>query len=89
MPIHYRPTVSEAQIAAIHEGLRLLAGADDGAVDRDGVGFNKDDTVRGNRLARRQFGFETLTQVEAREGRSLCWKYRRQLADWLLKDMGL
>jgi hypothetical protein len=63
------------------EALKKLAAVDDGAIARDGVGFNKQDTRRGNELARKT----TLTPEETKEAFGILVKYRNQLGDELLK----
>ncbi len=65
------------QVAAIHEGLRTLAGYCDGAQSEDGCGFSKVDTRIGKSLA----GQTELTKRQAALGQRLCRKYRRQLGD--------
>lgn len=69
-------TLPAAQIEAILEGLRILAGYDmDFARDENGIGFNKADSYIGHRLA----GCASLTAKQAVLGQKLCNKYRRQL----------
>ena len=63
------------QIAAIHQGLRTLAGMCDGAMARDGCGFNKLDTSFGKSLA----GRASLSPRQAAYGRKLVVKYGKQL----------
>lgn len=69
------PPVGEQQRAAIHHGLRLLAGTCDGARSVDDRGFSKFDTTIGTDLARKG----GLTDGQAWLGARLCRKYRRQL----------
>ncbi|MAH44817.1 hypothetical protein CMI37_03260 [Candidatus Pacearchaeota archaeon] len=64
--------------AQVLEGLRILAGADDGAVELDGQGFSKLDTKFGNSLA----GQDDLTEAQAKAGIKLIQKYKGQLKDW-------
>lgn len=68
-------TLTESQVAAIHEGLRMLAGSCDGAQEIDGMGFNKLDTRIGKSLA----GQGRLSSKQAVLGQKLVNKYRRQL----------
>jgi SWI/SNF-related matrix-associated actin-dependent regulator 1 of chromatin subfamily A len=68
------------QIAAIHNGLRMLAGMCDGAVVLDGMGFNRIDTEIGHSLA----AWPTLTGRQAALGLRIITKYRRQLPSTLL-----
>lgn len=68
--------LSEKQIAAIHQGLKLLAAMDsDRAREQNNMGFNKLDTDIGCSLAARG----VLTPKQAVLGRKLVNKYRRQL----------
>ena len=78
--------MSEEAIAAVHAGLRILAGMDlDGARVRNDAGFNKVDTGVGRALAQ----MEALTARQAVLGRRLCRRYRRQLpADLLAVALG-
>jgi len=83
-PAPWQPTVleiSEFQIEAIHTGLKIVAGLCDGAVARDGCGFNKMDADFGLSLARR----ETLTPRQAAAGLKLISRYHRQLPEGLLE----
>lgn len=68
-------TLTPESIAAIHQGLRMLARVCDGAMALDGSGFNRFDSVLGKSLA--QMG--RLTGKQAILGKKLCNKYRRQL----------
>lgn len=63
------------------KALQKLAAIDDGAIQRDGVGFNRQDTKRGNELAQKQ----SLTPEETKEAFGILVKYRRQLGDDALK----
>ena len=72
------------QVAAVHGGLRRLAGMCDGAVALDGCGFNKLDADFGHRLA----SLPTLTPRQALAGRRLCVKYRRQLGAEFQEKIG-
>ena len=63
------------RIAAIHQGLRVLAGMCDGAQELDGAGFSKIDVMIGHSLAEAV----RLTSRQAALGAKLVNKYRRQL----------
>jgi SWI/SNF-related matrix-associated actin-dependent regulator 1 of chromatin subfamily A len=68
--------MTPARIAAVHEGLKMLAGMDsDHARELNGAGFSKIDVYLGHSLADR---FE-LTPRQAALGSKLVNKYRRQL----------
>jgi len=74
----YRETtlvMPEAQMKAIHTGLRMLARVCDGAVELDGQGFNKLDTAVGHRLATLNY----LSPRQALLGQKLVNRYRGQL----------
>lgn len=58
------------------QGLRLIAGACDGARSHDGRGFSRFDADFGHSLASK----ETLSAREVAAGRSLLQRYRAQLA---------
>jgi SWI/SNF-related matrix-associated actin-dependent regulator 1 of chromatin subfamily A len=68
------------QIAATHEALRIIAGMCDGAQALDGYGFNKLDSSFGKDLASKL----SLSQKQARYGRTLAIKYGRQIPAALL-----
>lgn len=68
------------QIAAVHEALRIVASNCDGAQALDGYGFNKLDSRFGKDLASRA----SLTQGQAKWGRTLAIKYQRQIPASLL-----
>ncbi|HLM60482.1 MAG TPA: RNase H family protein [Pyrinomonadaceae bacterium] len=68
-------TPDENTIEMIHDGLKNLAAACDGAKRADGQGFNKFDSELGKRFAGKSF----LTQSEALVARSLMSKYRSQI----------
>lgn len=72
--------LSQEQIAAIHQCIRILAGMCDGARTWDGAGFNKLDTYLGHQFAEREY----LSQKMAAIGAKWCNKYRRQLPADLL-----
>lgn len=59
----------------IMRGLRILAGLCDGAVEKDGAGFNKSDTVFGTSLAGRRY----LTPRQLWIAAKVLRKYHRQL----------
>jgi hypothetical protein len=70
--------LADAQINSIHRALRVIAGMDDGAVTKDGTGFNKHDTEIGKSLANEP----QLTPIQAALGRMLVLYYgKRQLAE--------
>lgn len=71
-----RGTPDETTVKMIHEGLKTLAAACDGARRADGQGFNKFDSELGKRFA----GKSSLTAPEALIARSLMSKYRSQIA---------
>ena len=64
-----------ADIEAVHERLRYLASVCDGAMERDGQGFNGTDTRIGKQLA----GLLSLTPKQAALGARITHKYRGQL----------
>jgi SWI/SNF-related matrix-associated actin-dependent regulator 1 of chromatin subfamily A len=68
------------QVKAVHEALRIVSGLCDGAQALDGHGFNKLDTGFGHDLASRS----SLTQKQAKYGRTLAIKYGRQIPAELL-----
>ena len=71
-------TLDAAMIAAVHAGLRQLAGSDhDYATTLNGVGFSKIDVEIGHSLAERS----SLSRLQAALGMVLCRKYQRQLGD--------
>ena len=76
--------LTEVQVAAIHEGLQMLAGMCDGARLLDGAGFSKVDTRIGHALAE----CAVLSRRQAALGRHLLVKYRRQLPAELLAQAG-
>lgn len=67
--------LTDAQIEAIHRGLRLLADACDGAVALDGCGFSKCDSYIGKKLAE----LPTLTPRQAVLAMRMIYRYHRQL----------
>jgi SNF2 family DNA or RNA helicase len=74
------PELSPEQVEAVHQGLRILAGVCDGAVMRDGCGFNARDTAFGHSLAMAPW----LSQKQAQAGRRMIILYQRQLPDALV-----
>jgi len=72
------------QIAAIHQGLQMLAGVCDGAREIDGCGFNKFDTRTGKALA----NAPRITARQALLGQKLVRKYRGQLPTALVEAAG-
>lgn len=76
--------LTELQVAAIHQALRLVADSDeDCARDLNGVGFNKIDTGVGVWLANQT----ELTAVQAEMGRRIVVKYQRQFGAGLLETI--
>ena len=73
---------SAEKIAKLHHAMKLLAGVCDGAVARDGQGFNGRDTHFGHILA----GLPTLTQGQAEVAAKLARRYRGQLAGFELEE---
>lgn len=69
--------LSAADVVEIHNGLRVLAGNCDGAVQLDGAGFSRIDAAIGHSLA----NVGRLTAKQAALGLRLCRKYRRQLGE--------
>jgi SWI/SNF-related matrix-associated actin-dependent regulator 1 of chromatin subfamily A len=68
--------ISKEEIAIIHQKLKILSAACDGAYSRDNVGFNKIDTGVGKMLAAQ----DNLTEAQAWLGKRIVAKYHRQLA---------
>jgi hypothetical protein len=73
--------LTDRQVEAVHTALRQLAGVCDGAVARDGAGFNGVDARIGHSLA----NSERLTKRQAALGKRIVQKYRRQLGDGILE----
>jgi ribonuclease HI len=71
-----RGTPDESTVKMIHDGLKTLAAACDGAKRSDGQGFNKFDSELGKRFAVKS----SLTPAEALVARNLMSKYRSQIA---------
>jgi ribonuclease HI len=71
-----RGTPDENTVRMIHDGLKTLAAACDGAKKADGQGFNKFDSELGKRFAGKSF----LTPSEALVARQVLSKYRTQIA---------
>lgn len=68
------------RIAAIHEGLQIIAGCCDGARELDGAGFSRIDSGIGKSLAQQG----NLTARQAALGLRLLTKYRRQVPDRII-----
>jgi ribonuclease HI len=68
----------DAVIKMIHDGLKTLAAACDGARRADGQGFNKFDSARGLSLAEKS----ALTAQDAVVARELLGKYRGQIVSF-------
>lgn len=64
--------------ALIHAKLRYLASMCDGAISKDGIGFNRYDTVIGRKLAQ----LEELSSPAARLGMKILKKYEKQLSNF-------
>lgn len=79
------PKVTEGQIEAAHQALRIVAGVCDGAREKDGTGFNGLDTRIGKSLA----ACETLTPRQAVLGMTIVRKYKRQFPSHLLEAMNM
>lgn len=77
-------TITPEQTEAVHQGLRMLAGMCDGALQLDGAGFSKVDAGIGHSLAEQG----RLSPRQAALGRRLVTKYRRQLPDSLVVEAG-
>lgn len=71
-----RGTPDENTVQMIHEGVKILAAACDGAKKADGQGFNKFDSELGKRFAGKSF----LTPSEALIAQQVLSKYRTQIA---------
>jgi len=67
--------MTERDITHYHRGVQIIANACDGALDKDGAGFNRVDTGIGESLARQL----NLTPRQAVIAKKLCRRYRRQL----------
>lgn len=72
------PPLTLSEVAQVHAQLRYIAGVDDGAYLRDGVGFNKIDTGIGRELAM----LPSLSQKQAHLGKKILAKYHRQIGSW-------
>jgi superfamily II DNA or RNA helicase len=77
--------LTAAQIEAIHEALRVIAGYCDGARELDGAGFSKVDVQIGHSLA----ACCALSPRQAVLGAKLVKKYRRQVPDGLLAAVAM
>jgi SWI/SNF-related matrix-associated actin-dependent regulator 1 of chromatin subfamily A len=76
---------SQEQTEAIHAGLKLIAGACDGAQNIDDRGFNKTDTNFGKSLAHAM----SLTPRQAIAGFKLVRKYHRQISPDILQTLNI
>lgn len=65
----------------LRNAILYLAGHCDGAVKRDGIGFNKHDAQFGHALAEKLKAGGDLAHHEVRRARGMLRKYRKQLAD--------
>jgi SNF2-related domain/Helicase conserved C-terminal domain len=75
-----------ARVAALGQGIKILAGQCDGAATRDGAGFNGADAWIGHRLAAVPVESWSLKQLQV--AAAILPKYRRQLGDALAKAIG-
>ena len=75
------PATSDQPETTIESAIAYLASQDDGAIQKDGKGFNKLDTRRGQRLAEKIKAGQQLTQEEAKSALQMLQKYRKQLAE--------
>jgi SWI/SNF-related matrix-associated actin-dependent regulator 1 of chromatin subfamily A len=80
-PVASPDDLTQQQVEAVHQGLRMLAAMCDGAAALDGCGFNKLDTQTGHSLANWS---GPLTPKQAKLGLKLVIKYQRQLPASLL-----
>jgi SWI/SNF-related matrix-associated actin-dependent regulator 1 of chromatin subfamily A len=69
--------LTEADIKRVHQALQYIAGRCNGAVNWDGAGFSKLDTVIGKDLAARPY----LSPKQAALGKRIAWKYRGQMPE--------
>ncbi|HEX9804600.1 MAG TPA: DEAD/DEAH box helicase, partial [Candidatus Dojkabacteria bacterium] len=74
--------LTEEQINNIHHAVQIVAGMCDGAIARDGSGFNAFDTSIGKSLA----GRVALTKKQAKLAQGLVQKYQGQLPIELVKS---
>jgi SWI/SNF-related matrix-associated actin-dependent regulator 1 of chromatin subfamily A len=68
--------LTPALIEAVQRGLRYLARVCDGAVELDGAGFNRFDSLVGSRLAK----LPSLTDKQILLGQKILYKYHGQLS---------
>lgn len=68
---------SQQQKAAIFKAIKHISSLCDGAYDRDGQGFNKNDTELGKSLAT----LNNMSIDQLRLAAMLCYKYRGQLPE--------
>ena len=80
------PVATEAQRRAAARGLQLLAGCCDGAVTKDGMGFNGCDTRVGKSIAARSLS-APLTDGQVWLARRILPKYRRQIGEELIAEL--
>lgn len=71
--------ITPDEVAAVHQGLKLLASVCDGARQLDGAGFNGQDVEFGHTLA----AAASLTKNQAAYGKLMLRKYHGQLGDEL------
>ena len=72
------PLVSDEVRNAVHKALKTLSYICDGALAKDGIGFNATDSRFGKALA----GSLTLTDKQVIAGKSLLIKYKTQLSSY-------
>lgn len=77
-------SMTAEQIAAVMRGLELLSGVCDGAMKRDGMGFNAADSYIGKALARQG----EITALQAAYAREVVRKYVGQVGRELIEAMG-
>ena len=78
------PKFTTKKTVALQDALKLLAGEDvDGAMELNGVGFNKIDSAFGRSLARQH----TLTDVQLAAAYKMIKKYHRQLPQELFEEI--
>jgi len=83
-PSKYPPVSAEKKAAAL-TAMQMLAGVCDGAMAKDGAGFNALDTGIGHKLAR----LGELTDGQAWLATNLARKYQKQLPGALLATLGV
>jgi SWI/SNF-related matrix-associated actin-dependent regulator 1 of chromatin subfamily A len=83
---HEVAAITPDQIAVIHQATQYLSDLDtDRASELNGVGYNKSDSYLGHELA----SLPELTARQAVLARTMLIRYRRQLGDHILINMGV